>query len=148
YQRLGAAWLWHLHRNGLGGVLADEMGLGKTPQALALLCAVQAGGGLSLVVCPASLVENWRREAARFTPGLRVFVHHGGRRLTAPETANHDLVITSYGTLARDDGFFAGLDLACVIADEAQHAKNRRTQNARALRSLRAGSRFVLTGTP
>jgi SNF2 family DNA or RNA helicase len=130
-------------------VLADEMGLGKTPQALALLCAVQAGGGLSLVVCPASLVENWRREAARFAPGLRVFVHHGDRRLGGPDDfARWDLVITSYGTLTRDRDLLASVEFACVVGDEAQHVKNSRSQNARALHSLRSRGRFLLTGTP
>jgi superfamily II DNA or RNA helicase len=150
YQRLGAAWLWYLYHQHLGGVLADEMGLGKTLQALALLAALaaEAPGRPSLVVCPASLLENWRREAARFAPDLRVFVHHGERRLTAGDFAAHDLVITSYGTLARDQELFAGLELGCVVADEAQHIKNRRSQNARTLRSLRAGGRFLLTGTP
>ncbi len=149
YQRLGAAWLWHLHRSGLGGILADEMGLGKTLQALALLCAVQGGGGASLVVCPASLVENWRREAARFAPHLRVFVHRGERRLEGPrDLADWDLVITSYGTLARDRDLLATVEFACVVGDEAQHVKNRRSQNAQALRSLRSRGRFLLTGTP
>ncbi len=177
YQRLGAAWLWHLHRHQLGGILGDEMGLGKTLQALALLCAVQARAesrepranlpevalalrsqlsaqssprsGVSLVVCPASLLENWRREAARFAPQLRVFVHHADRRLTtAADFATHDLVITSYGTPARDQALFTAVEFACVIADEAQHIKNRRSQNAAALRALRARARFLLTGTP
>ncbi len=149
YQRLGAAWLWHLQRSGLGGILADEMGLGKTLQALGLLCAVQAGGGASLVVCPASLVENWRREAARFAPHLRVFVNGGDSRLGGPaDLARWDLVITSYGTLARDREIFAEAEFACVVGDEAQHVKNRRSQNAQALRSLRARGRFLLTGTP
>ncbi len=149
YQRIGAAWLWHLHRSGLGGVLADEMGLGKTLQALALLCAVQQGGGASLVVCPASLVENWRREAARFAPQLRVFVHRGDRRLESPgEFARWDLVVTSYGTLTRDRELLSSAEFACIVADEAQHVKNRRSQNAQALRSLRARGRFLLTGTP
>jgi SNF2 family DNA or RNA helicase len=149
YQRLGAAWLWHLHRSGLGGILADEMGLGKTLQALALLCSVQSSGSASLVVCPASLIENWRREAARFAPHLRVFVHHGDRRITlATGLAGWDVVVTSYGTLARDRDLFASMEFACVIGDEAQHVKNRRSQNAKALRSLRARGRFLLTGTP
>jgi superfamily II DNA or RNA helicase len=149
YQRLGAAWLWHLHRSGLGGILADEMGLGKTLQALGLMCAVQGAGGASLVACPASLVENWRREAARFAPHLRVFVHRGDSRLADPgDLARWDLVITSYGTLARDRELFARAEFACVVGDEAQHVKNRRSQNAQALRSLRAKGRFMLTGTP
>jgi SNF2 family DNA or RNA helicase len=149
YQRLGAAWLWHLHRSGLGGILADEMGLGKTLQALALLCAVQAQGGASLVVCPASLVENWRREAVRFAPHLRVFVHRGDSRLDgAQDLADWDLIITSYGTLARDRELLSAIEFACVVGDEAQHVKNRRSLNAQALRSLRSRGRFLLTGTP
>lgn len=167
YQRLGAAWLWHLHRNQLGGILADEMGLGKTLQAISLLLAVgganpvapdtsRSGRRLSpvqaspsLVVCPATLLENWRRETARFAPQLRVFIHHGDRRLTgAAEFAAYDLVVTSYGTLTRDWETVSQVEFTCVIADEAQHIKNRRSQNAAALRSLRARSRFLLTGTP
>ena len=152
YQRLGAAWLWHLHRHQLGGILADEMGLGKTLQALALLSAIKSEGTgrnrACLVVCPASLLENWRREAAHFTPELRVSVHHGGRRPDDPDFSAHDLVITSYGTLARDRALFETVEFACIVADEAQHVKNRRSQNAQALRALRARGRFMLTGTP
>jgi SNF2 family DNA or RNA helicase len=156
YQRVGVAWMWHLWRNNLGGVLADEMGLGKTIQALALLQCVHktedrdgARGAPSLVVAPAGLVANWRREATAFTPGLKIFVHHGASRLESPEAANTcDVVFTSYATLARDPSTLAGIAWATVLADEAQHAKNRRTYAARALRALRARSRFALTGTP
>lgn len=167
YQKLGVAWLWHLQRHELGGILADEMGLGKTLQAIAVLAALRGspqstsastrtgspatpGDGLpALVVCPASLLENWRRECARFAPEMRVFVHHGERRLAAPEAAREwDVLITSYGTLTRDQTLFSAVPFRCVIADEAQHIKNRRSQNAAALRSLQARSRFLLTGTP
>jgi len=155
YQQIGVAWLWHLHRLGLGGILADEMGLGKTIQAISLLTTLNSQHSTlnsalpSLVVCPASLVENWRRETARFAPHLRVFIHHGNQRLTdAAHSSAHDVVITSYGTLARDRDRFADFTFAALIADEAQHIKNRRTQNAQALRSLNTKSRFLLTGTP
>jgi superfamily II DNA or RNA helicase len=152
YQQLGTAWLWHLYRHELGGVLADEMGLGKTLQALGLLAALhtpQESPQASLVVAPASLLENWRREARRFVPELRVFIHHGEQRLASPAQAlAHDLIITSYGTLTRDRELFGEIEFACVIADEAQHIKNRRSQNARALRALRSRGRFLLTGTP
>jgi superfamily II DNA or RNA helicase len=148
YQRLGVAWLWHLWQQELGGILADEMGLGKTLQALSLLTAIRPAGP-NLVVAPASLLENWRREAARFAPQLRVFVHHADRRLAnAADFSSYDLIITSYGTLARDQERFAAVAFACVIADEAQHIKNRLSQNAAALRALRARARFLLTGTP
>jgi superfamily II DNA or RNA helicase len=154
YQQIGVAWLWHLHRHDLGGILADEMGLGKTAQAIGLLSAiVHAASGKkrlpSLVVCPASLVENWRREAAKFAPSLKVFVHHGSNRIgSAADAVAHDLIITSYGTLGRDSELFGEIDLATMIADEAQHAKNRRSLNARALRAQHAKSRLLLTGTP
>jgi len=150
YQRLGAAWLWHLYRHGLGGILADEMGLGKTLQALAVLAALKdTTPGVSLVVCPATLVGNWRREAARFTPQLRVFTHHAENRIArATDFTGFDLIVTSYGTLARDRELFGEIEFACLIADEAQHLKNRRTQNAQTLRSLHARGRFLLTGTP
>jgi SNF2 family DNA or RNA helicase len=158
YQQLGVAWLWYLYQHELGGVLADEMGLGKTLQALGLLNALRAQASATgataptaaaLVVAPASLLENWRREAARFAPQMRTFVHHGEHRLaSAVDFARHDLVITSYGTLTRDRELFERLEFVCVIADEAQHIKNRRSQNAQTLRALRARGRFLLTGTP
>ena len=169
YQQLGVAWLWHLYGQELGGILADEMGLGKTPQALALLAtatahralasisrsenrgptpAGQKAGTVHLVVVPASLMENWRREAARFAPALRVFVHHGSARLGAQDFAAHDLVLTSYGTLARDVELFESVEFDVILADEAQHLKNRRTQAAQSLRVLHGRGRFLLTGTP
>lgn len=158
YQRIGVAWLWHLWRNQLGGVLADEMGLGKTIQALALATAVAKAGkpgeeeeppGPILVVCPAGLVENWARESLRFAPRLQVAVHHRDRRLQSPEDFGHcHLVITPYQTLTRDLSLFQETRFRLIIADEAQHIKNRRTQAAQALRTLRAHARIVLTGTP
>jgi len=126
------------------------MGLGKTLQALALLASLPINSQTTrLIVVPASLLENWRREAARFTPQLKSYVHHGNHRLrSTKDFASHDLVITSYGTLARDRKVFGSVEFACAIADEAQHIKNRHSQNASALRTLRAKTRFVLTGTP
>ena len=151
YQQIGVAWLWHLYGQALGGILADEMGLGKTPQALALLAAATAARAAPqphLVVVPASLVENWRREAARFAPALRVFIHHGSARLAAKDFVSHDLVLTSYGTLARDVELFEAVEFDVILADEAQHLKNRRTQAAQSLRVLHGRGRFLLTGTP
>ena len=82
-------------------------------------------------------------------PKLSVFLHHGAQRLESAEGLEKwSLVITSYGTLTRDRELFSSIDFRCVIADEAQHIKNRKSQNAQALRSLRAKGRFLLTGTP
>ncbi|MDP0500903.1 MAG: SNF2-related protein [Verrucomicrobiota bacterium JB022] len=155
YQQVGVAWLWHLYRHDLGGILADEMGLGKTIQALGLiLCRWQQERNRrdrtpSVVVSPAGLTENWKREAAKFAPQLRVFLHHGNSRLQSPEEfGSFDLIITSYQTLVRDQELFNAGRVGLVIADEAQHIKNRRTMAATALRSLQVPGRMVLTGTP
>ncbi|HNQ88149.1 MAG TPA: SNF2-related protein [Verrucomicrobiota bacterium] len=159
YQKQGVAWLWFLRRNRLGGVLADEMGLGKTLQALAFLQSViaarKAGDpcaaepGPSLVVCPTSLVFNWVAEARRYTPGLRVLALHGaGRQEQWTEVAAHDLIVTSYALIRRDAPRYAGIAFDTVILDEAQHIKNRLSQNAQAAKGLRARHRLVLTGTP
>ena len=167
YQKIGVSWMHHLFRNHLGGILADEMGLGKTVQALALLsllkkskvssfqnrrrglCIQNGESTLSLVVCPASLVENWKREAEAYCPDLNVFINHREQRLSQRESLSDiDLVITSYGTLIRDLPQFKPIKFRCIIADEAQHIKNRRTQNAKALTSLSSSGRFLLTGTP
>lgn len=155
YQAVGTAWLHHLHRNGLGGILADDMGLGKTVETLAFLASILTPAGSrplnagACVVCPTSLLENWRRESARFFPELSVFIHHGSQRLLTPRDAlSPDLVITSYGTLVRDRDLFSAVSWTTIVADEAQHAKNRRSLNAQALFGLKSISRFVLTGTP
>jgi hypothetical protein len=148
YQIAGVSWLSALAEQDLGGILADEMGLGKTVQTLAFL-RLHLGNGPALIVCPASLLTNWQREAARFTPDLKVLRIDGSNR---PEKiallAQHDLALTSYGLLRRDAEFYAGHSLAAIVLDEAQHIKNPETQNARAAFSLTARRRFVLTGTP
>ena len=152
YQKIGVAWLTHLFQNNLGGILADEMGLGKTLQALGFLSALRQKNGLlktSLVVCPATLLENWKREAERFCPDFSTYIHHGSNR-TEDKAAlgKHDLVITSYGTLVRDIELLESMPLLCVIGDEAQHLKNRKTNNAKAMSSLNSEGRVLLTGTP
>jgi SNF2 family DNA or RNA helicase len=147
YQKQGVYWMRFLARNGFGGILADEMGLGKTLQALAFLEGVR--GGVSLIVCPSSLVQNWAREAARFTPRLRVLVLEGAERhARMAALADADLAITSYPLLRRDAERYAGIEFQAIVLDEAQHIKNPETQNAQAAAGLRARHRMVLTGTP
>lgn len=152
YQKTGVAWLQFLRDNGFGGILADEMGLGKTLQVLALLQSLRDNGALTgpaMVVCPTSLVFNWAAEAARFTPDLRVLVLHGPRRQDQLSTCpKHDLVITSYALLRRDAANYQGMEFEMVVLDEAQHIKNRQTQNAQSVKTIPARHRLVLTGTP
>ena len=156
YQERGLAWLSFLGNLGLGGILADDMGLGKTPQTLSLLAndrdPEDGQPAPTLLVCPMSLVGNWEREAARFTPDLRVHVHHGADRLTGPQLAEAlnaaDLVITTYALVARDRDALGAIGWRRVVCDEAQNIKNSATRQAQAVRSLPAGSRIALTGTP
>src|SRR5262249_25095184 len=138
---------------GLGAVLADDMGLGKTLQALAwlaLLCETDPSGGPALVVCPASVMHHWAREAARFTPGLRVLVLESGRERAEhrEQVMSHDLVITNYALLRQDIAFWRPLELRAVILDEAQQIKNPSAAVTRAALELRARHRAALTGTP
>ena len=158
YQRRGLAWLDFLHRIGLGGVLADDMGLGKTVQLLALfaldnrLPADDHNSGPTLLICPMSLVGNWQREAARFTPDLRVHVHHGSERPRGKQftdsVAAADLVITTFALAARDASALGKTDWRRVVVDEAQAIKNAATKQATAIRALPARSRIAVTGTP
>ena len=155
YQREGLGWLTFLERMGLGGCLADDMGLGKTIQVLAMFVrrqvVMRASGVVhrpSLVVVPKSLVFNWIEEARRFAPELRVLNHTGNARLEAGAPADHDLVITTYGTLRRDIVAHRETEFDYVVLDEAQSIKNAASQAAKACRLLRARHRLALTGTP
>jgi SNF2 family DNA or RNA helicase len=154
YQRRGYSWLDFLKRLGLGACLADDMGLGKTIQTLALLQQDRAAGEQRpvLLVCPTSVVGNWQKEAAKFTPGLPVLVHHGTTRKRGAafqtEAELHGMVISSYALLHRDAEILQQVDWAGVVLDEAQNIKNPETKQAKAARALRAGFRITLTGTP
>lgn len=156
YQKAGYRWLRTLDEAGFGGILADDMGLGKTVQVIALLAAVHAGKeGLSLIVCPASLVYNWEHELRRFAPGLSraAAVGTGSQRrelLEGIRTGREpvQILVTSYDLLKRDADLYRELSFRLQIIDEAQYIKNAATQSARAVKSVRARSRFALTGTP
>ncbi|MFD8999512.1 SNF2-related protein [Streptomyces sp. NPDC059582] len=150
YQQRGLNWLARMTSLGLGCCLADDMGLGKTITLIALHLHRQtdpATAGPTLVVCPTSLLGNWRREIEKFAPGTRVRSFHGpGRSLEA--LADGEFVLTTYGTVRLDAARLAETPWGLVVADEAQHVKNPYSATARALRSLGARARVALTGTP
>jgi superfamily II DNA or RNA helicase len=154
YQRDGLGWLQFLQRFGLGGCLADDMGLGKTVMVLALLAARQqeltdATRRPSLVVAPRSLVFNWRQEAARFAPTLRILDYSGGGREALRNTfAEHDVLLTTYGTLRRDASQLSNVAFDYVVLDESQAIKNAATVSAKTTRVLNARHRLALSGTP
>jgi superfamily II DNA or RNA helicase len=154
YQREGLGWLMFLQRFGFGGCLADDMGLGKTVMVLALLAARRAARAVddrspALVVAPRSVVFNWRQEAARFTPGLRVLEYVGsGRAAMRASFAEHDVILTTYGTLRRDAEALSAERFDYVVLDEAQAIKNAASVSAKTTRVLQARHRLALSGTP
>ena len=155
YQRRAVAWIRWLERMGLGACLADDMGLGKTATVLGVLQSDQAdgvGAGPTLVVCPTSVIGNWRREAERFTPSLRVVVHHGGTRAREDAfgriAAGADVVVTSYPLVERDRDALASVPWARIVLDEAQQVKNPSAKQTQAVRAIAAPRRLALTGTP
>jgi SNF2 family DNA or RNA helicase len=151
YQAEALAWLGFLDSVGLGGCLALDMGLGKTPTLLAHLLT-NAADGPTLVIAPPAVVGNWVAEAARFTPRLRVVVHHGANRAApdeiAAEVADADVVVTTYGTAVRDVEAIATVSWDRVVLDEAQAIKNPANETPQLLRTIPARTRVALTGTP
>jgi SNF2 family DNA or RNA helicase len=154
YQRDGFQFLAFLSRHGFGGVLADDMGLGKTVQALAWLLWLRARDNAetpptashwrTLIVCPKSVMDNWQRETARFTPSLRAAVFGGGKS----ELPDAEIVICNYAQLRLAQERLSSIDWAAVVLDEGQNIKNPRAQAAHVARGLRTARRLVLTGTP
>jgi superfamily II DNA or RNA helicase len=157
YQRVGTQWLRLLSRLGLGACLADDMGLGKTIQVLSLLLLERAHGSEprpSLLVAPASLLGNWEAEIRKFAPSLKALIVHPSamsapeiHALTARQVAEHDLAITSYGSLLRLP-ILAATAWRLVILDEAQAIKNPNARQTKAAKTLQAKARIALTGTP
>ena len=158
YQKQGFLWLKTLKNNGFGGILADDMGLGKTLQIIAFLLSEMEEGqnqesytNFALIVCPASLVYNWKSETERFAPSLNAIAVTGTaaeREALLREAKKQEILITSYDLLKRDEEFYAGHCFGYEIIDEAQYIKNQNTKSAKAVKGIRAGFKAALTGTP
>lgn len=153
YQETGYRWLRMLETYRLGGILADDMGLGKTLQVLAVLLSAKQEGklGTSLVVSPASLIYNWGEEIRRFTPELTFEVISGNqeeRIKKLEQSGDVDVIVTSYDLLKRDVAYYEDREFDYQIIDEAQYIKNQNTAAAKAVKVIKSGTRFALTGTP
>lgn len=155
YQKTGYKWLKTLDRYHFGGILADDMGLGKTVQMLSVIVdyAHNVGERASLVVSPSSLTLNWLNEVNKFTENLKSCVIRGTlseRKAIIDNIENYDLVITSYDLLKRDIELYKekNYKFRYIIADEAQYLKNSTTKNAKAIKQIKADTRYALTGTP
>ena len=154
YQKDGFDFLCHLTRNKLGGILADDMGLGKTLQTLAWIAWLRDQNPKRpkpcLVICPASVLHNWRREAERFTPNLKVLVLQSGagRHSLRKQIPQHDIIVTNYALLRRDLEELNKFPFRAVILDEAQFIKNPAAQVTLSVKQLKSDQRLALTGTP
>jgi len=156
YQLTGLRWMAFLSKFGIGTCLADDMGLGKTIQLIALLQHERSEDemdvGTTLLVVPTSVIGNWERELDKFSPELKVHVHHGIDRPLGNEfteiAANCDVIITTYGLVHRDRETLNMITWHRVALDEAQYIKNPPTKQAQSIRALKAWHRVALTGTP
>lgn len=152
HQEKGYRWMRYLYDNEWGGLLADDMGLGKTVQVIALMAHLHETEQLrpALIVVPKSLMLNWQREIRRFAPGIRlIHRHHGSNRHTTPGTLSlNDVVITTYGTLRRDQVLMGQVDWSIVVCDEAQNVKNPTANITAAAKGMKGRFRLASTGTP
>src|SRR5580692_7565833 len=154
YQKDGFDFLAHLAQIKLGGILADDMGLGKTLQTLTWLAWLKQRNAKnpkpSLVICPASVLHNWRREAEKFTPDTRVLVLESGaaRHNLRKQIPQHDLIVTNYALLRRDLEELQKFAFRAVILDEAQFIKNPGAQVTQSVKQLKCENKIALTGTP
>lgn len=149
YQRVGYSWMRNLAQYGMGGILADDMGLGKTLQSIMYLASLPEDS-LSIVVCPSSLMFNWKDEIENFAPGLPCTVVCGipEERGNLVSHAKNGIIITSYPLLRRDISLYKNIQFKAVIIDEAQNIKNSTSLNAMNVKKLNAENHFALTGTP
>jgi SNF2 family DNA or RNA helicase len=152
YQKDGVNWVERLRVMYLNGILADDMGLGKTLQAIVAIAQYRMKKkALSLIVCPTSLLYNWKEEFAKFDPELKVLVVDGipsARKRIMENISKYDVIITSYTLLQKDVEHYKTVTFGYVILDEAQHIKNRGTRNAKSVKMIVAEHRLILSGTP
>ena len=152
YQEEGVQWLERIRSMFLSGILADDMGLGKTLQAIiALAQNKQKKRVPSIIICPTSLLYNWKEEFSKFHRTAKVMVVDGiptYRKKLIETVSNYDVIITSYTLLQKDIGQYKEIPFAYAILDEAQHIKNRATRNAKSTKMIQAKHRLILTGTP
>lgn len=153
YQVTGFKWLKTLESYGFGGILADDMGLGKTLQTISVLLSAKKEGkkGTSLIICPASLIYNWKEEFERYAKEVSVGVLSGNkaeREKLLEEYEEFDVLITSYDLLRRDVVLYEEKKFLFQVIDEAQYIKNHTTAVAKTVKSLHSEIRIALTGTP
>jgi SNF2 family DNA or RNA helicase len=128
------------------------MGLGKTLQAIvAITQLLKKKSAPSLIVCPTSLLYNWKEEFLKFNPELKVVVIDGvpaNRKKLIDIVKQYHVVITSYSLLQKDVEHYRQVHFSYIVLDEAQNIKNRSTRNAKSVKLIEAEHRLILSGTP
>ena len=150
YQKTGFLWMNNMISASHGCILGDEMGLGKTLQVITVFEQLKEYKRIpELVVAPVSLLENWKRECAKFAPKLDVYIHHGSKRTGhASELAKHDVVVISYNTAISDLSMLKMIEWECVVLDEAQNIKNPYSERTKSVKAITRNSGIAVTGTP
>ncbi len=151
YQIRGLSWLNYLESLGMNPCLADDMGLGKTMQLISLLLHAPKQRA-ALLIAPTSVIGNWYKELEKFAPSIKATIHHGAKRTKQNDfkqlVADNDIIITSYGLIRKDKTLFKDISWSRLIIDEAQNIKNPTAAQTKVITSIKADSRFALTGTP
>lgn len=151
YQKEGFSWMYFLRNAGFGGILADDMGLGKTIQTISYFLSLN-NNKPSLIICPMSVMVNWKKEIYKFAPTLSVHIHHGSERLKKEELHKKmkdiNLIISSFSTIRNDEKIFEDFEFDTIIIDEAQNIKNPFTKQSISINKLKSLNKFCLTGTP
>ncbi len=150
YQKRGWLWLKFMHQEQIGGILADEMGLGKSLQIISLIADEYIiSSGPSLIICPSTLLENWRREFSKFSPKLLTHIHQGPLRTGFPNVlAKFNVIISSYETVTRDSSLFNQIQWNVLVCDEAQAIKNPQAKRSKAVKKIPRNIGIAVTGTP
>lgn len=150
YQKTGYEIMRFMAEQGCGCILADEMGLGKTLQIITLVVdRLDSGSGRFLIIAPSSLLENWRREFAKFTVGIRVLVHQGpNRTANYKDLERYDVVVISYGTAVPDLSMLKMINWEIIVADEAQNIKNPGAIKSATIKKIPRNTAIAVTGTP
>jgi hypothetical protein len=151
YQMIGVEWLFYLYENKFGGLLCDDMGLGKTHQVMAFLLGLREHQGITapfLVVCPTTVLSHWETKIKTHAPSLNVVIYHGSDRDLDSALREKNLILTSYGVLARDIDKLKKIPFSVAVFDEIQHIKNPETLAYKAASDIMADMKAGLTGTP
>ena len=150
YQKIGYSWLVQNIQHRFGSILADDMGLGKTIQILSAILFLkeqdQFDSEPTLIIVPPTLISNWENEIKKFTPDLTYYIYHGPNRTFPLE--EYDIILTSYGVVRLDLDMFMDTYWRICVIDEAQNIKNPNTEQTKAIKSIEAGTKIALTGTP